>query len=82
MDFYEAGRQTGFLAAEVLGGADMAAIPIRDASDVVRRRFLLNVKALQGLKDPWRAPDDLLKEADVVVDETGVHTKGGAGTKP
>jgi len=82
LDFYEAGRQTGFLAAEVLGGADMSGIPIRDVADVVRRRFLLNVKALQGLKDPWRAPDDLLREADVVVDETGVHTKGGASTKP
>jgi ABC-type uncharacterized transport system substrate-binding protein len=80
-DFYEAGRQTGFLAAEVLGGADLAAIPIRDLADVVRRRFLINLKALRGLKDPWRAPDDLLRQADVIVDETGVHTKAGAGAE-
>jgi hypothetical protein len=82
MDFYEAGRQTGFLAADVLGDADLTAIPIRDASDVVHRRFLINVKALKGLKDPWRVPDDLLKQADVVADETGVHTKAGVGAKP
>jgi ABC-type uncharacterized transport system substrate-binding protein len=74
-DFYEAGRQVGFLAADVLGGADPAAIPIRDVVDVVRRRFLINLKAFRGLKDPWRVPDDLLRKADVVVDETGVHTK-------
>ena len=74
-DFYEAGRQAGFLAADVLGGADPAAIPVRDVGDVVRRRFLINLKSLRGLKDPWRVPDDLLREADVVVDETGVHTK-------
>jgi len=82
MDFYEAGRQTGFLAADVLSGADMTLIPIRDATDIVPRRFLLNVKALKGLKNPWRAPDDLLREADVVVDESGVRTKAGAGAKP
>jgi ABC-type uncharacterized transport system substrate-binding protein len=82
MDFYEAGRQTGFLAADVLGGADLTAIAIRDVADVVRRRFLINVKALKGLKHPWRVPDDLLKQADVVVDETGVRTKAGAGAKP
>jgi putative ABC transport system substrate-binding protein len=76
LDFYEAGRQTGFLAAEVLGGADLAAIPIRDLAEVMRRRFLINYKALQGLKDPWRVPDDLLRQADVVVDEKGVHNQG------
>ena len=75
LDFYEAGRQAGFLAADVQGGADTAAIPIRDVGDVVRRRFLINLKSFQGLKDPWRVPDDLLRKADVVVDETGVHTK-------
>jgi putative ABC transport system substrate-binding protein len=76
LDFYEAGRQTGLLAAEVLGGADLAAIPIRDLADVVRRRFLINLTALRGLKDPWRVPDDLLRQADVVVDEKGLHNQG------
>jgi putative ABC transport system substrate-binding protein len=76
MDFYEAGRQTGRLAGEVLGGADLAAIPIRDLADVVRRRFLINLKAIRGLKGPWRVPDDLLRQADVVVDEKGIHNQG------
>jgi len=75
MDFYEAGRQTGRLAADALGGADLTAIPIRDLADVVRRRFLINLKALQGLKDPWHVPDDLLRQADVVVDGKGIHNR-------
>jgi ABC-type uncharacterized transport system substrate-binding protein len=74
-DFYDAGRQVGFLAADVLGGADPAAIPIRDVGDVVRRRFFINLKAFRGLKDPWRVPDDLLRKADVVVDDSGVQTR-------
>jgi ABC-type uncharacterized transport system substrate-binding protein len=74
-DFFEAGRQAGFLAADVLGGADPAAIPIRDVGEVVRHRFLINLKSFKGLKDAWRVPDDLLHKADVVVDETGVHTR-------
>jgi ABC-type uncharacterized transport system substrate-binding protein len=74
-DFYDAGRQVGFLAADVLGGADTTTIPIRDVADVVQRRFLINLKSFKGLKDPWRVPGDLLRKADVVVDETGVHNK-------
>lgn len=75
LDFYAAGRLSGELAASILQGADPAKIPIRDAVDVVPRRLLINQKALRGLKDPWRVPDDLLREADTVVDDTGVHAK-------
>jgi ABC-type uncharacterized transport system substrate-binding protein len=74
-DFYDAGRQVGYLAADVLGGADTTAIPVRDVGNMLRHRFLINLKSLQGLKDPWHVPDDLLRKADVVVDETGIHTK-------
>jgi ABC-type uncharacterized transport system substrate-binding protein len=77
LDFYEAGRQTGYLAAEILQGADPSAIPIRDVGDVVARQFLVNRKALQGLKDPWQIPDDLARQADIVADDTGVHIKVG-----
>ena len=74
-DFYDAGRQVGFLAADVLGGADTTKIPIRDVGKMLRHRFFINLKSFQGLRDPWHVPDDLLRKADVVVDETGVHTK-------
>jgi ABC-type uncharacterized transport system substrate-binding protein len=81
-DFYQAGLACGKLAADVLNGADPAAIPITDVGDSVRHRLLLNRKALRGLKDPWQIPDDLLGAADVVVDEEGVlHEPGKDRTK-
>jgi ABC-type uncharacterized transport system substrate-binding protein len=76
-DFYQAGRLCGELAAQVLGGTDPATIPIRDTKDLVPRFLLINRKALRGLKDPWQVPDDLLRTADIVVDEAGVPHKTG-----
>jgi ABC-type uncharacterized transport system substrate-binding protein len=81
-DYYQAGRMCGELAAQVLRGADPAAIPIRDVKDLLPRQLFLNRKALRGLKDPWRFPDDLLREADAVVDEAGVvHEAGTAKSR-
>jgi putative ABC transport system substrate-binding protein len=71
-DFYQIGRQTGALAAQILRGADPAQIPI---TNVIPRLLVVNTLALRGLKDPWRMPDDLLRRADVVVNETGVHVR-------
>jgi ABC-type uncharacterized transport system substrate-binding protein len=71
-DFYQAGRMVGELAAQILKGTDPATIPIRDTKDLVPRFLRINQKALRGLKDPWQTPDDLLRRADIVVDEAGV----------
>jgi ABC-type uncharacterized transport system substrate-binding protein len=76
-DYYQAGKVCGELAAEILHGADPAAIPIREAGDFVSHRLFVNRKALRGLKDPWQVPDVLLRAADAVVDEEGVlHQRG------
>jgi hypothetical protein len=40
----------------------------------------VNIRALEGLKDSWRVPDDLLRRADVVVDREGIHRKRSAAT--
>jgi putative ABC transport system substrate-binding protein len=69
-DFYQIGRQTGDLGAQILRGADPAHIPIRN---LVPTYFVINKTALKGLKGSWHVPDDLLRRADVVVDEEGVH---------
>ncbi|MGQ0732257.1 MAG: ABC transporter substrate-binding protein [Acidobacteriota bacterium] len=74
-NFYEVGRQGGFVAADVLGGADMAAIPVRDVLDIVPPFLSINTTVLKGLKEAWRVPPDLLAQADIVVDEAGVHRK-------
>jgi ABC-type uncharacterized transport system substrate-binding protein len=71
-DFYKAGWLCGELAAQILKGTDPATIPIRDTKDLVSRFLLINKKALLGLKDPWQVPDELLRTANIVVDEEGV----------
>jgi ABC-type uncharacterized transport system substrate-binding protein len=76
-DYYQAGWLCGELAAQVLKGKDPATIPIRDTKDLVPRFLLVNKQALQGLKDPWQAPDDLLRTANIVVDEAGVPHETG-----
>ncbi len=71
-NFYMIGRQTGELAAQVLQGADPAKIPIRD---YVPEKLMVNKTALRGLKDPWQLPEDVVRSADGVIDETGVHDR-------
>jgi putative tryptophan/tyrosine transport system substrate-binding protein len=75
VSFYECGKLTGFLAADVLQGKDPASIPIRDVMDLVPHLLVVNRLALKDLKDPWTVPDDLAQKADIVVDENGVHKK-------
>ena len=42
--------------------------------------MIVNTMALRGLRDPWRVPDDVLKSATIVVDDGGVHTRGGSSS--
>lgn len=77
-NFYEVGRQGGLLAADVLEGADVTKIPIRDILDITPPYLSLNLNALKGLKEPWAIGDALKGKADVLVDETGVHKKAAA----
>jgi len=59
-DYYEVGRITGNLAAQVLKGAPIATIPIRN---VMPETLLFNPDATQGLKNTWTIPADLLARA-------------------
>jgi putative tryptophan/tyrosine transport system substrate-binding protein len=71
-DFYQIGRQTGTLAAEVLRGADVTKIPIRNAVPIT---FVVNTTAVEGLAPGWRIPPSILQRANIVVDEAGVHER-------
>lgn len=71
-DFYEIGKQTGELASRILRGADPAQIPI---TNVIPIWFVVNTTAIEGLKQGWRIPDDILRRANVIVDEAGVHSR-------
>jgi putative ABC transport system substrate-binding protein len=69
-DFYQIGRQTGTLAAEILRGADPTKIPIRNEVPI---DFVVNTTALAGLRQRWQIPQKVLERANTVVDETGIH---------
>ena len=78
----EVGRQGGFLAADVLEGADIAKIPIRDVLDLVPAFLSVNMTALKGLKEPWRVPDDVLARASVVGGRDRRAQESDAATPP
>jgi putative ABC transport system substrate-binding protein len=77
-DFYQIGRQTGGLAAEILRGADPTKIPIRNE---VPTSFVVNTTATMGLRQKWQIPEKILQLANIVVDETGIHNRT-PGDKP
>jgi ABC-type uncharacterized transport system substrate-binding protein len=61
-NYLEVGKLAGTLAARILGGVDPATIPIEN---VVPQRLTVNPAALDGLRDPWRIPDDVLRTAEL-----------------
>ena len=78
-DFYQVGKLGGDLAADVLEGADITKIPVRDVLDVVPPYLSINTTVLKELREGWRVPDTALAAANVVVDASGVHKKAAAG---
>lgn len=71
-DFYQIGKQTGDLAARILRGADPTQIPITNQVPI---NFVVNTTATRGLKQRWTVPDDVLRRATIVVDESGIHKR-------
>jgi ABC-type uncharacterized transport system substrate-binding protein len=75
LDYRAVGKQTGYQAAEVLRGADLSGMAIRDVLDVTPKKFAVNLEVLKGLRDPWTVSPELLGIFDIVVDERGIHNK-------
>jgi ABC-type uncharacterized transport system substrate-binding protein len=71
-DFYQIGRQTGGLAAEILRGADATKIPVRNSVPI---SFVVNTTAAMGLRQRWQISKEILERANTVVDETGIHNR-------
>jgi ABC-type uncharacterized transport system substrate-binding protein len=82
LDFHELGRISGLLIARLLRGADPASIPIRDVQDEVPRQIIVNARALAGLNEQWRLPDDVRAAATVLVDDAGVHRRTVRSSAP
>ncbi len=75
-DFYEIGKKSGELASRILRGADPTQIPITNAIPIW---FVVNTTAIEGLKQQWSIPNDVLRRANVIVDEAGVHNRTVVG---
>ena len=75
-DFYQIGKETGKLASRILRGADPTQIPVTNAIPIW---FVVNTTATKGLKQRWRIPNDVLRRASVIVNDSGVHNRTVAG---
>jgi putative ABC transport system substrate-binding protein len=61
-DFYNVGKQMADLTARVLRGEDTAKIPILYDLPLT---YAVNLRALDGLKDRWVLPEDVVAKAKV-----------------
>ena len=77
LNFYDVGRDTSKLVVQVLDGTPIARIP---SAMITTRFLLLNTRALENLRDPWRAPPELLARARVIIDEHGRREQGAVAS--
>jgi ABC-type uncharacterized transport system substrate-binding protein len=77
-DYHEVGRLAGHLAAEILDGRDPATVSIEN---LMPETVVINKKALVGLKQEWRIPEELLKRAKIVIDDNGRTTNAALVAK-
>jgi ABC-type uncharacterized transport system substrate-binding protein len=71
-NFYVVGKTLGELAVKVMRGADPASIPIEN---IVPLTLAVNKIALKELREPWMLPSEVLTQADILIDENGVHAR-------
>lgn len=78
-DYREVGLKVGSIAAEILGGADPATIPV---SNFMPERLMLNRKVLAAMRDPWKFPEDANRQAAMVIGVDGSIEKEAVAPKP
>src|SRR6266516_1319307 len=74
-NYFEIGKATGTLAADVLDGRRPAEIPVEN---LIVESFVVNRLALEGLKDQWQLPDAVVQRASTIIDATGTHSRVAA----
>lgn len=77
-DFYEVGRETGDLAARVLGEEDMSRMPVQYS---VPLRLVINRRVMPRLESAWTFPTDILAKAEEVSDGPARATAPPHGKK-
>lgn len=90
-NYVEVGRIQAQVAADILGGASPADIPVEN---VMPLKLSLNKNVLKKLRDLWRIPPEVEAQAAIIVDESGTRhlsqevpaplgvPKAGAGAAP
>ncbi len=71
-NYFEIGKATGNLAADVLDGRRPAEVPVEN---LLPESLVVNRLALEGLKDRWQLPDAVVQRASVVIDAAGTHSR-------
>jgi ABC-type uncharacterized transport system substrate-binding protein len=69
-DYLEVGRLAGLLGAKILKGTEPFRIPVENA---LPEQLIVNQVALSGLAEEWHFPDELMKQAQVVVNANGIR---------
>jgi hypothetical protein len=59
------------VAGDLLAGADPATLPIGETSREIPPRLTVNLAAPGYDPTKWRLPEDLLRQAKVVIDDAG-----------
>ncbi len=62
-NYFEVGKAGGNIAADILEGKKPSEIPVQN---VVPEKLFLNMKALNGLKECWTIPENLIQRADSI----------------
>jgi ABC-type uncharacterized transport system substrate-binding protein len=63
-DFYQDGRQMGEMAVRMFEGEDPARMPVNYS---LPKTYGVNLTAIQGLRDTWTVPADLLAKSSTVL---------------
>jgi hypothetical protein len=67
-DFREVGLLAGRLAGDLLHGTDPATVPIGETAREILPRLTINLAAPGYDRSRWRVPDELLRQAKIVID--------------
>jgi ABC-type uncharacterized transport system substrate-binding protein len=80
-NYFEIGRRTGEIAADVLDGKNPAQMPIENFAPVI---FLYNETVLAGLKDRWTIPEAVRRDAIgwITATETNLPVLSAVSKKP
>lgn len=76
-DYHEVGRLVGVMAGKILNGEDPATLPVEN---ILPETLVINPAALEGLKDPWSVPPEVLKSANRIIGQETAAAPG-AGKK-